>query len=71
MARSYINIERALPTKFYQYVGWDRSGNQYIIQKHDSYRGYRAAQVVVTDNTIPYFYARTLRDVSGILQNIN
>jgi len=71
MAASHHNIDRALPGKFYQYVGWDRSGNRYTIQKHDSYRGYRAAQVLALDGTIPYFYARTLRDVSGILENIN
>ena len=71
MANSYHNIERALPTKFYQYVGWDRSGNRFIIQKHDKYRGYRAAQVIASDCEVPYFYARTLRDVSGILDNIN
>ena len=71
MAKSYHNIERALSGKFYQYVGWDRSGNFFIIQKHDSYRGYRVAQPVAADNTIPYFYARRLKDVSGILDNIN
>ena len=71
MAASHHNIERALPSKFYQYVGWDRSGNRFIIQKHDQYKGYRAAQVIVTDTSIPFFYARTLRDVSGILDNIN
>lgn len=71
MAASYHNIERALPGRFYQYVGWDRSGNRFTIQKHDHYRGYRAAQVVAADNTIPYFYARTLKDVSATLETIN
>lgn len=71
MAKSYHNIERALPGKLYQYVGWDRSGNRFVIEKHCHYRGYRAAQVIVTDNSIPYFYARTLKDVSGILDSIN
>jgi hypothetical protein len=71
MAASYHNVERALPGKFYQYVGWDQAGRKFTIQKHDSYRGYRAAQVVVTDTSIPYFYARTLKDVSRILTTIN
>lgn len=72
MAASYHNIERALPGKFYQYVGWDRSGNRFTIQKHDHYRGYRAAQVVVTDPaSFPFFYARTLKEVSAILEKTN
>lgn len=71
MAASYHNIERALSGRFYQYVGWDRRGNRYTIQKHDSYRGYRCAQVIAPEGTIPYFYARRLKDVSGILDNIN
>lgn len=71
MAYSYHNIDRALPSKFYQYVGWDRHGNRYTIQKHHGYRGYRAAQVVAADGTIPYFYARTLKDVSATLSTIN
>ena len=71
MAKGYHNIERALSGKFYQYVGWDRSGNRFTIQKHDHYRGYRAAQVIAPDNTIPYFYARTLKDVSETLSSIN
>ena len=70
MAISHHNIERALPSKFYQYVGWDAAGRKFIIQKHDQYKGYRAAQVVVTDNSIPYFYARTLKDVSATLETI-
>lgn len=71
MAKSYHNIERALTGKFYQYVGWDRSGNFFTIEKHHSYRGYRVAQPVALNNTIPYFYARTLRDVSETLETIN
>jgi hypothetical protein len=70
MAASYHNIERALPSKFYRYVGWDAAGRKFIIEKHDQYRGYRAAQVIVTDNSIPYFYARTLKDVSAVLETI-
>ena len=61
----YTNIEKALPGKFYQYVGWDKAGNRFIIEKRQ--RRWRAAQVVVADHTIPYFYADTLRDVSGLL----
>ncbi len=71
MAASYHNIDRALSGRFYQYVGWDNRGTRYTIQKHDHYRGYRAAQVIAAENTIPYFYARTLKEVSAILSTIN
>jgi hypothetical protein len=71
MAVSHHNIERALPSKFYQYVTWDAAGRKFIIQKHDQYKGYRAAQVMpVTDTSIPYFYARTLKAVSATLETI-
>jgi hypothetical protein len=63
--KDYTNIEKALPGKFYQYVGWDKAGNRFIIGKRE--RRWRATQVVVADYTIPYFYADTLRDVSRTL----
>jgi hypothetical protein len=71
MAKGYHNIERALPSKFYSYVGWDNKGNRYTIEKHRSYRGYRAAQVLALEGTVPYFYARTLKDVSATLETLN
>lgn len=71
MAAGYHNIDRASPSKYYQYVGWDAAGRRFVIQKLDYTRGYRVAQIIVTDDSTPYFYASTLREVSESLASMH
>lgn len=67
----YHNIDKNLiSTKAtWPYIGYSASGHKYYINRIGR-KYWRAAQAIVTDNSVPYFYKETLRDISANLETI-
>lgn len=70
--KNYHNIESLKPltiAKTFPYIGYSKSGHKYYGTRQVN-KTWRFALVISIDQTLPYFYSKTLADVSKKLETI-